>query len=247
MINSMKKLKTMMLLMAVALMTASVQSCDTDDDGYYPGFNLATVTLKAPQTEGGKWFMQLDDSTVVFPNNIKSHPYDNREMRAYIRYNNLERIAESSRFPYDYTADILTVDTILTKKMSPLIKELPTKDNAADANEAEYGKDPVEVVNSWETAAEDGYMTIRFRTRFGYNSNKHRVSLVHRTDANNPYVVELFHDANGDTNGQVADGIVAFRLDGAFNEGTKPIEITLKWKSYSGEKTAKFKYTPRKD
>ena len=89
-------------------------------------------------------------------------------------------------------------------------------------------------------------MNIRFRTRFGYNG-KHRMTLVHRTDAEDPYTVEFLHDANGDTNGQVADGMVAFRLDDSFNEGNDPIEITLKWKSYSGEKSAKFKYIPRKD
>lgn len=241
----MKKLKTMMLLMVVALATVTMQSCDTDDDDYV-NFNLATVTLKAPQTEGGKWFMQLDDDNIVYANNIASHPYDNKEVRAYIRYSNLERIAVSSKHPYENTADIFTIDTILTKKMSPLIKELPTSSEQDDINAEEYGDDPVEVVNSWETVAEDGYMNIRFRTRFGYNG-KHRVSLVHRTDANEPYVVEFYHDANGDTNGQVADGMVAFKLDDVFNMGTEPIEITLKWKSYSGEKTAKFKYRPRKD
>lgn len=241
----MKKLKTMMLLMVVALATVTMQSCDTDDDDYV-NFNLATVTLKAPQAEGGKWYMQLDDDNIIYANNIASHPYDKKELRAYIRYRNLERIATSSKHPYENTADIFTIDTILTKKMSPLIKELPTSSEQDDINAEEYGDDPVEVVNSWETVAEDGYMNIRFRTRFGYNG-KHRVSLVHRTDANEPYVVEFYHDANGDTNGQVADGMVAFKLDDVFNMGTEPIEITLKWKSYSGEKTAKFKYRPRKD
>ena len=135
-----------------------------------------------------------------------------------------------------YSVNVLTIDTILTKKMDPMVE------NTAE----EYGNDPVEVVNSWETVAEDGYMNIRFRTRWGNNS-KHRVTLVHRTDAEDPYTVEFLHNANGDTNGQVADGMVAFRLDDCFNEGNDPIEITLKWKSYSGEKSAKFKYIPRKD
>ena len=73
----MKKLKTLMLLMAVMLTAVSLQSCDDDDD-CYPAFNLATVTLKAPQTEGAKWFMQLDDSTVIYAKNIASHPYENK-------------------------------------------------------------------------------------------------------------------------------------------------------------------------
>ena len=236
----MKRIKTLMLLMVVALTAVSMQSCDDDDDDYYPAFNLATVTLKAPKVDGGKWFMQLDDSTTLEATNIASHPYDNRELRAYIRYNDIKDMASApastSAIQKMYSVNVLTIDTILTKKMDPMVE------NTAE----EYGSDPVEVVNSWETVAEDGYMNIRFRTRFGYNG-KHRMTLVHRTDAEDPYTVEFLHDANGDTNGQVADGMVAFRLDDSFNEGNDPIEITLKWKSYSGEKSAKFKYTPRKD
>ena len=224
-----------MLLMAVALTAVSLQSCDDDDD-CYPAFNLATVTLKAPRAEGAKWFMQLDDSNVIYAKNIASHPYENKELRAYIRYNDIQKDMASSKFPYEYSANILTIDTILTKKMDPMVENMA----------GEYGNDPVEVVNSWETVAEDGYMNIRFRTRFGYNG-KHRVTLVHRTDVEDPYTVEFIHNANGDTNGQVADGMVAFRLDDCFNEGDKPIEITLKWNSYSGEKSAKFKYIPRKE
>ena len=238
--NIMKRIKTLMLLMVVALTAVSLQSCDDDDDDYYPAFNLATVTLKAPKVDGGKWFMQLDDSTTLEATNIASHPYDNRELRAYIRYNDIKDMASApastSAIQKMYSVNVLTIDTILTKKMDPMVE------NTAE----EYGSDPVEVVNSWETVAEDGYMNIRFRTRFGYNG-KHRMTLVHRTDAEDPYTVEFLHDANGDTNGQVADGMVAFRLDDCFNEGNKPIEITLKWKSYSGEKSAKFKYIPRKD
>ena len=236
----MKRIKTLMLLMVVALTAVSLQSCDDDDDDYYPAFNLATVTLKAPKVDGGKWFMQLDDSTTLEATNIASHPYDNRELRAYIRYNDIKDMASApastSAIQKMYSVNVLTIDTILTKKMDPMVE------NTAE----EYGSDPVEVVNSWETVAEDGYMNIRFRTRFGYNG-KHRMTLVHRTDAEDPYTVEFLHDANGDTNGQVADGMVTFRLDDSFNEGNDPIEITLKWKSYSGEKSAKFKYTPRKD
>ena len=238
--NIMKRIKTLMLLMVVTLTAVSLQSCDDDDDDYYPAFNLATVTLKAPKVDGGKWFMQLDDSTTLEATNIASHPYDNRELRAYIRYNDIKDMASApastSAIQKMYSVNVLTIDTILTKKMDPMVE------NTAE----EYGSDPVEVVNSWETVAEDGYMNIRFRTRFGYNG-KHRMTLVHRTDAEDPYTVEFLHDANGDTNGQVADGMVAFRLDDSFNEGNDPIEITLKWKSYSGEKSAKFKYTPRKD
>ncbi|MDD6802744.1 MAG: NigD-like protein [Prevotellaceae bacterium] len=236
----MKRIKTLMLLVVVALTAVSLQSCDNDDDGYYPEFNLATVTLKAPTVDGGKWFMQLDDSTALEATNIASHPYNNKELRAYIRYNDIKDMtnAPTSRSTIQkmYSVNVLTIDTILTKKMDPMVE------NMAEV----YGNDPVEVIDSWETVAEDGYLNIRFRTRWG-NNIKHRVTLVHRTDVNNPYTVEFIHNAHGDINGHVADGMVAFRLDDCFNKGDEPIEITLKWKSYSGEETAKFKYIPRKD
>ena len=237
--NIMKRIKTLMLLMVVALTAVSLQSCDDDDDNY-PEFNLATVTLKAPTVDGGKWFMQLDDSTALEATNIASHPYDNKELRAYIRYNDIKDMTNAptsrSTIKKMYSVNVLTIDTILTKKMDPMVE------NMAEV----YGNDPVEVIDSWETVAEDGYLNIRFRTRWG-NNIKHRVTLVHRTDVNNPYTVEFIHNAHGDINGHVADGMVAFRLDDCFNKDDEPIEITLKWKSYSGEETAKFKYIPRKD
>ncbi len=236
----MKRLKTLMMLLVAALTTVTLYSCDIDDDNC-PSFSLATVTLR-PATEGRNWCMQLDDSTTLHAVNIASHPYNDKEQRAYIRFNDPKPIPESSQ--REYTVNVLTIDTILTKPMAPLLKS--AEENVEeDINAKEYGSDPVEIVNSWETVAEDGYMNIRFRTRFG--GGKHRVTLVHRTDASEPYVVEFFHDANGDLDGVVNDGIVAFRLDEAFNAGDKAIEITLKWNSYSGEKTAKFKYLPRKD
>ena len=238
--NIMKRIKTLMLLMVVALTAVSLQSCDDDDDDNYPEFNLATVTLKAPTVDGGKWFMQLDDSTTLEATNIASHPYDNKELRAYIRYNDIKDMTNAptsrSTIKKMYSVNVLTIDTILTKKMDPMVE------NMAEV----YGNDPVEVIDSWETVAEDGYLNIRFRTRWG-NNIKHRVTLVHRTDVNNPYTVEFIHNAHGDINGHVADGMVAFRLDDCFNKDDEPIEITLKWKSYSGEETAKFKYIPRKD
>ena len=237
--NIMKRIKTLMLLMVVALTAVSLQSCDDDDDNY-PEFNLATVTLKAPTVDGGKWFMQLDDSTALEATNIASHPYDNKELRAYICYNDIKDMTNAptsrSTIKKMYSVNVLTIDTILTKKMDPMVE------NMAEV----YGNDPVEVIDSWETVAEDGYLNIRFRTRWG-NNIKHRVTLVHRTDVNNPYTVEFIHNAHGDINGHVADGMVAFRLDDCFNKDDEPIEITLKWKSYSGEETAKFKYIPRKD
>ena len=104
------------------------------------------------------------------------------------------------------------------------------------------GNDPVEIVNHWSTCVEDGYLTLRFRTYYR-NGSTHRLNLV---KGDKPNEVVLYHDAAGDNSGLVRDGLMAFRLE-SFPESTgTPVEMTLKWKSYSGEKTLKFKYIPRK-
>ena len=36
-----------------------------------------------------------------------------------------------------------------------------------EENNRTYGNDPVEILNDWVTIAEDGYLTLRFATRWG--------------------------------------------------------------------------------
>lgn len=240
--HKMKRIKTFMLLVAATLSTVMLNSCDTDDENYNTRYAVAIVTLKNAETEGGKWFMQLSDSSVIYPQNMPENKYGDKERRAYIRFNDY-RPLQTNGIIREYSAEILTIDTILTKSLSPMIPD--SQGNINEGNKKEYGADPVEIVNSWETCAEDGYLTLRIRTRFSHDG-LHRLSLVHRTDAKEPYLLEFYHNANGDVNGVVGDALVAFRLDDVFNEPEEPYEITLKWYSFSGEKTTKFKYTPRK-
>ena len=88
---------------------------------------------------------------------------------------------------------------------------------------------------------EDGYLTLRFRTYFG-NRTKHVVTLVKGA---NPYEVVLHHDAKGDVRGVVKDGLVAFRLSDLPDTHGNAVDLTLKWKSFSGVKSVTFKYTSR--
>ena len=68
-----------------------------------------------------------------------------------------------------------------------------------------YGNDPVEIVKDWLTVSEDGYLTLRFRTRWG-DKEPHLVNLV-ADNKTNPYEVTFHH--KGNVKGAVADGIVA--------------------------------------
>lgn len=226
----MKKTFRLLAMFVVALLaTATIVSCDDDDDdwaGPYPSPNhtLAIVTEKT-NPETGQAFMQLNDSVTIVPTNIKMWPTA-KEIRAYVTYD----LADSAAGHYSHAAYVYKVDTIRTKMMSPAVENM---DKA-------YGNDPVEIVDSWETVCEDGYLTVRFRTYFG-SDKVHSLYLVRTGDD----TVELRHNTNGDTKGYVADGLIAFRLNDMPDTDGKYKPFTLKWKSFSGEKSVTFKYKTR--
>ena len=229
-------------MMALATAAFTFQSClDDDDDNYIsidPTTSVDVVTLK-PATSGNiGWYIQLSDSEIVKCSNIKEFPYENqKEYRAYIYF---KYDSEPSMTADIKTITIARIDTILTKQ---LVLALDTE----EANDKAYGNDPVEIVKSeLETIAEDGYMTLRFRTNWLPGST-HRVNLMRVADEDGMATFEFRHDAGGHTAGNTADGIVAFYLDLEKDIDRTPRTIKIKWNSFTGAKSQTFKYIPRND
>ena len=211
----MKRKQLWLIALAMIVAGTGFQSCrdeNNDDSLSYP---TALVTVK-PNTTNSSFTMQLNDSVVLLPANIKEAPFGSKEVRALVNYT----LAEEN--------------TAHSGKMV-----------LGDKNTATYGTDPLEVVNDWVSIAEDGYLTLRFRTRWGVGV-RHLVNLVPTGDQKDPYQVTFFHNAQKDLYGRVGDGIVAFRLDRLPDTKGKTVWLTLKWNSYSGMKMAKFKYCTRK-
>lgn len=229
--KNMKYLKMMALGIAALAATMSLQSCLDDDDDennalYYPN---AVVTLK-PQPSG--LLLQLDDSTTLWAVNMKQSPYGSKELRAFVNYREPK---ESEQVPQQGTAKNVFVNWIDTIRTKPMAADMGAQ------NAATYGTDPVEIVRDWATVVEDGYLTIRFRTYFG-NGTVHVLNLVR---GSSPYEVVLYHDAKGDTGGRTGDGMIAFRLNELPDTHGQEVDLTLKWESFSGPKSATFKYRSR--
>ncbi len=232
--------KTAAVCLAMAALAAGMQSCSSDEDGgYSKTYANAVVTIK-PNADNSQMYLQIDSTTLALPTNRKASPYGTREVRALA---NLSPVEGKAQEPANGLVFVNWMDTILTKPVA--------KNYDADGNAKAYGNDPVEIVNSFETVAEDGYLTLRFRTLWA-GLRKHAVNLVHRTDANTPYLFTLYHNANGETAGKVGDALVAFRLPDAVDEASGAISIILQWKSFAkngqgdSTKTTVFKYVPRK-
>ena len=105
------------------------------------------------------------------------------------------------------------------------IDSILTKQIAPDLgvdNDSVYGTDPVEMIKA------------------------HFVNLLVSKDPANPYEVEFRHNAYGDVYGTEGDGLVAFKLDELPDTEGKTVKLKLKWKSFSGDKSAEFDYCTRK-
>lgn len=229
-------MKTKRIIPAVLVLMTMVmmfQSCDNDNDEvwYYPSYPNALVTIKP--IEGGAFYMQLDDKTTLFPTNVKKSPYKDKEVRALTRYS----VVEKENDDYTYSVLVHWIDSILTKPSVQFIDEQSSE---------KYGEDPVEIVNDWVTVAEDGYLTLRFRTRWGGSNVAHFVNLLTGVNPDNPYEVEFRHNAYGDVSGALGDALVAFRLNDLPDTNGETVTLTLKYQSFSGPKKIEFDYCSRK-
>ncbi|MDD4777636.1 MAG: NigD-like protein [Fermentimonas sp.] len=227
-------MKTTKLLLGVLFLMGLVilPSClDDDDYDMHLRYPNALVTVK--EDAGETLFFQLDDQTTLLPVNLNSHPFGGKEVRALVNY---DEVDESSG-NFDKAVHINWIDSIRTKSMAP---------NLGDLNDEKYGDDPVEIVRDWVTIAEDGYLTLRFRTIWSNMGITHHVNLIPTNNPNNPYEVEFRHDAKGDVTGRMGDGLVAFKLDNLPDTEGETVKLKLIWNAFNGvTKSVEFDYKTR--
>ena len=219
-----------LILLAGALTTSCLKDNGVDYSLFYPN---ALVTVK-PDADNSSFCLQLDDKTVLKPVNMTKSPFGTKEVRALTNF----RKAKDSEKLSNVTEEQVYVnwlDSILTK---PTAADLGSEENVA-----KYGNDPVEIVNDWVTIAEDGYLTLRFRTSWG--SKTHFVNLVYDGNKKDPYHVTFYHDANSDSHVRTGDGLAAFRLSDLPDTQGQTVDLTLEWNSFSGKKQTTFKYCTR--
>ncbi len=212
------------LAMGAALLwlLPACSNSNSQPDLTYP---TALVTVR-PQGDS-TFFMQLDDSTVLRASNLQKPPFGATEVRALVNYS--EPVSRDSL----WYVHVNWIDSIRTKLPVP---------TAGSKNDSLYGNDPIEIVRDWVTVAEDGYLTLRLRTCWGGTGRKHYVHLLTGINPDNPYEVELRHNANGDSKGRVGDALVAFNLNGlaSADDKGKKVKLTLRWQSSTGNKSLDF-------
>lgn len=228
----MKTLKLLLMATGVLFTSLTFQSC-LDDDDYNYGYLMPNALVTVKPVSDNSFFLQLDDTTTLLPVNIASSPYGNKEVRALVNCREVNEPAEG----YSKAVYVNWIDSILTKQIAP---------DLGVENDSVYGTDPVDMIRDWVTIAEDGYLTLRFRTNWGDRNKAHFVNLLASQDPANPYEVEFRHNAYGDVHGVEGDGLVAFNLGSLPDTEGKTVKLKLKWKSPVGDKSVEFDYCTRK-
>ena len=206
-------------------------SC-TDDNEDYALYQPTAIVTVCPNGDGS-FVMQLDDETTLVPTNLKTSPFGNKEVRALVNYT----VSELSSKTYQtHNVRVNWLDSIRTK--------LPVE-SLGELNDEKFGNDPIEIVKDWVTVAEDGYLTLRIRTVWNNVQTPHVINLVSGTNPDDPFELELRHDAQGDTDGNWGDALIAFNLNKLPRSGAESETVNLKWKSFNGDKSTSFKIKMR--
>ena len=221
----MKTKKLFFTVLGLGALSVMLPSCiDDNDDSNMLRLPTALVTV-CPEDDGS-FIMRLDDEVRLVPVNMKKSPFDDKEVRALVNYSDVEVQESTLR-----NVHVNWIDSIRTK--------LPVE-SMGELDAEKFGDDPIEIVNDWVTVAEDGYLTLRVRTIWGAQNIRHNINLVTGINPENPYELEIRHDANGDTEGRWSDALIAFNLNELPRENGDENKIVLKWKSFTGGKSAEF-------
>ena len=228
------KITEHLLPLALLLATSTtLQSClDDNDNSRYvicPSPHPTAIVTVCPEPTGS-FTMRLDDNTSLYPTNMDKSPFGEKEVRALVNFVADEQAHDKGGVVINY------IDSIRTK--------YPVLDLGA-ANDLNYGNDPIEIVKDWVTVAEDGYLTLRIRTIWGPGHTPHYINLLTGINPDDPFELELRHDANGDTRGTYSDALIAFNLNELPRLSSDPVKIKLHWNSFSGMKQAVFNLTLR--
>ncbi len=225
-------------IIAAAAVLLCLPSClkdnGTDWSRYYPN---ALVTAKT--NAGGEFYLQLDEKTTLKPDNLSKSPFGGKEVRALLNYTDRGAYSpEGSGQKFDRKVEVNWIDSLLTKKPAPSL-------GSTEENDKAYGTAPVEIINNWITIIEDGYMTLSFCGVWGNRRKVHAINLVTGTDPDDPYCLELRHNAfddNTDIGGVNVNGAVAFNLSDIPDTQGKTVKMTICYKSFTGERSLSFDY-----
>jgi len=218
-------------VVALALLLSAI-SCKKEQSGVSM---QAVVTVKT--SSSSECYFQLDDKTILKPDNMSGSPYE-KQTRAHLLYFDYGKISESNEL------DPTEIRKISVYDIAQILTKDPVESEGPMIDPVKYGNDPMDIVKTYATVVEDGYITICFRSLWGITGKSHTFNLVKNVDSTDPYLFELRQNYNEDAPaGIVMFGYVAFDISDIISDHTKTYNISVRHIGTDGiTKTAKFVY-----
>ena len=214
------------VLLPLALLAAG---CSKMDEGFvadnesHKDYNYNSTVLKEDllavatlRTQDGIRFLQLDPGSVGYIVNQDDVADIRDKTRVFVQYKSV-----LSDRP-DFCTESVWVDwaTPLDVGSTSLLDF-----EESYSNESFLATAPVDIVLDWITSLEDGFLTLHY-TIPASGENKHSFTL-YRSWAKG-YHFFLVHDAHGDTEGSLTDGIVCFPVENLLPDtGGETVTLSL--------------------
>jgi hypothetical protein len=202
-------------------------SCLKDDDNYSIGdFMVAFGTIETNGTGATDYIIHLDHGDIVKPLATEVPSFDiKNNQRVLVNFNPLSdtKLTDST---VTYSAKIMDLRDILFKGIKKYTE-------VADDS---MGHDPIIVRESWISKT-GGILTIDFK--YYTQGSIHYINLIDNGEGNGidqPFVLELRHNARSDRKDYPATGYVSFKLDYLKLTGKKETKFYIRYTDYDGRR-----------
>jgi len=202
-------------------------SCLKDDDHYSIGdFAIAFGTIEKKGTTNNDYLIHLDNGNIVSPSVTSVPSFEIKDnQRVLVNFNPLsdKPLTDST---VTYFAKIDGLQEIL-------FKDIKKYTEVADDS---MGHDPIVIRDAWISKT-GGILTIDMK--YYTNGSVHYINLIDNGEANgvdNPFILELRHNARGDSESYPAYGYVSFRLDYLKLQGKNETKFFIRYTDYNGRR-----------
>lgn len=233
------KIKKPLILFSMLLMTLSCAKDMSFNFNFNEGKKdmepkMAIVTVK--QSPAKIIYFQLDDKTRLFPQNyILGYSGMERLMCSLVIDNSHEDPVYGKHAWIDWEGGFIE---------KGIFHNSITSSTALDLDDPKHGLD---IPDSWVNSVEDGFLTLEYKTWWGFAPAHHDLYLVAYCNLSDPYEVWLYQNTNGDRKDYYDSSFICFDINELPDTGDEYKPLTLKWTSPDGKTHSKrFEFKTRK-
>lgn len=221
-----KKIKPLKIIIpAIFVISFFLMACEDYFNRHnYNYYDFATsFGLVQKSTTDASFVVNLDNGSILTPSDASFSgftPLDSE--RVWVRFNPISntKITDTT---FNYVGKIYNINNILFKDIK----------NISQVSSDSVGHDPITVKNVWISPKN----ILNFDLRFFTNGSVHYINLIDNGQGDgitNPFILELRHNARGDTPNFAAYANVSFKLNYLRKSGKNPVSFFIRYTDYNG-------------